>query len=539
MENQNQESGTGQQTINIQVPSADNIASRRSLIPLLFAAVIIFFFFNFFTVSCGGQKIGSVTGINLVTGTELKDRDMFSGRETKGEKIPSSTWAIIAFGAAIIGLGAFLIKEKREALIGAGAGAIGFGSLLILQFAIKSAIEKKAEGAIQTDFQFAYWAALIAMGIAGFVSYLRMQKTHNIVVSVTPQSPPSTTQNAENITQPISSINTIQQTNSFDIGEWFSKNKKIVIGIVGIAIILFGVYYFFIKHDPVKDAKNATSAFCDCSTKYNDAMIKANEEFIKSFDSYGFKKRQEARTKLQELQITANSENSNCNSIAQQKYSEKRNRYIADKELLEKFDFAYNAQSGSCNPANQTKLSSLYSEIENKITTIKDPLPDIEKIKSDLLGHKLLTWNFDALSEFNQASILKVTEGSNITEFQVKLHLVGFTNPTTDIHDAEILVTYSQSNDGWYFNDVKPIYYTQNYTAKVNDWTSISFRNLPKVSYTIIDNGQKFWVQDGSYGTKYKGGPGGDQYHLNSNEIYVMSREENPVTLVFKFTQTN
>jgi len=80
MENQNQESGTGQQTINIQVPSADNIASRRSLIPLLFAAVIIFFFFNFFTLSCGGQKVGSVTGINLVTGTELKDRDMFSGR---------------------------------------------------------------------------------------------------------------------------------------------------------------------------------------------------------------------------------------------------------------------------------------------------------------------------------------------------------------------------------------------------------------------------------------------------------------------------
>lgn len=217
MENQNQESGTGQQTINIQVPSADNIASRRSLIPLLFAAVIIFFFFNFFTVSCGGQKIGSVTGINLVTGTELKDRDMFSGRETKGEKIPSSAWAIIAFGAAIIGLGAFLIKEKREALIGTGAGAIGFGSLLILQFAIKSAIEKKA-GAIQTDFQFAYWAALIAMGIAGFISYLRMQKTHNIIVSVVPPSA-TTTLNTESDKQTQTSTDAVQQTNNFDIGE--------------------------------------------------------------------------------------------------------------------------------------------------------------------------------------------------------------------------------------------------------------------------------------------------------------------------------
>lgn len=188
MENQNQEGGLGRQTINIQVPSLDNLASRRSIIPLLFAVVIIFFFFNFFTVSCSGQEVGSLTGINLVTGTEFKYRDMFSGRETKGEKIPSNAWAIIAFGAAIVGLGAFLIKQKRDALIGTGAGAIGFGSLLILQFVINNAIEKESEGGLQANFEFAYWGALIAMGIAGFISYLRMKRTHNIVGSVRPPS---------------------------------------------------------------------------------------------------------------------------------------------------------------------------------------------------------------------------------------------------------------------------------------------------------------------------------------------------------------
>ncbi|GHT77865.1 hypothetical protein AGMMS50262_19890 [Bacteroidia bacterium] len=175
MENQHQESGTGQQTINIQVPSTDNIVRKRSLSSLLFAAVIIFFFFNFCTVSCSGQKVGSVTGINLVTGTELKNRDMFSGRETKGEEIPSNIWAIIAFGAAIIGLGTFLIKEKRGALIGAGAGATGFVSLLILQFVIKNSIEKEGQGVLQADFQFAYWVALIAMGITSYISYLRIK----------------------------------------------------------------------------------------------------------------------------------------------------------------------------------------------------------------------------------------------------------------------------------------------------------------------------------------------------------------------------
>ena len=57
-------------------------------------------------------------------------------------------------------------------------------------------------------------------------------------------------------------------------------------------------------------------------------------------------------------------------------------------DQLTKFDLAYNAQQGTCNPRNQSKLTSIYSEIESKISTIKDPEPDIEKIKSDLIGGK-------------------------------------------------------------------------------------------------------------------------------------------------------
>jgi hypothetical protein len=537
MENQNQGNVPGQQTINIQVPSADNIASRRSLIPLLFAIAIIFFFFNFFTVSCGGQKFESVKGINLVTGTQLKSQDMFSGGVTNGEKIPSSVWAVIAFGAAIIGLGAFLIKEKREAVIGTGTGAIGFGAMLILNFAVKNAIEKKAAGApIEVDFQFAYWGALIAMGIAGFISYLRMQKTHNVVAAV---APPSNLPNDNNPTQPETFGNTSQQSSNFDIGEWFGKNIKIIIGVLSICAVLWVAWYLILKPNPVKDAKNAAAAYCDCSTKYIDAIIAADEEFIKSFNNYSFNKRQEARNKLQELQNKVISEFANCNNFANQKYNEKRNKFIANKELLKKFDFAYSAQSSSCKPSNQSKLTPLYSDIEAKIVSIKDPLPDIEKIKTDLLGHKIFMWNFEALSEFNQATIQNVNENSNYAEFNIKLHLVGYLNPETDIHDAEMLVSYRQSNEGWTLSDIKPIYYTQNYIAPSNGWATINFSSLPRINYTISHNGQKFWIKDNYYGTKYKGGPDGDQYHLSSSEIYIMSREIKPITLTFKFTPNN
>ncbi|MCB0540604.1 MAG: hypothetical protein KDE33_24015 [Bacteroidetes bacterium] len=542
MENQNQQNQEQSQSINIQIPSADNIASRRPLIPAAFAFALFCFFFTFCDLKCtaNGQKLASVTGFELVTGTQLKDHDMMSGRETKGEKIPPSIWAILAFGAAVIGLGVFLIKEKREALVGTGAGAIGFCSLLILQFVAKSAIEKKTEGQLAAEFQFAYWVALLALGIAGWISYLRMKQTSNIVVNFTP--PPQSI--AENVLaessitpQQVQSSSSPQTTttseNGFDVAEWFKKNKKIAIGVITSFLVLFGVYRIFLKHDPERDGKSVAIAYCDCAEKANAGNIKANEEFLNSFSSYNFKKRQEARNKLEELKNPANTAQIECNNKAQIKYNELRNRYITNEEVQKKFDFAYTAQSGICNPSNQSKLNSMFAEIESKIATIKDPEPDIQKIKSDLIGKKIPGWNFDALSEFENAKISNTTHGSDRVEYTIDLHLVGFRSK--DPHDAQILVTYNQGADGWYYGDVKEIFITYINTAPVNNWKRVT--PLQNCTYSIIDNGQKFWVQDGSYGSKYKGGGSdGDTYYLRSSQIYIMSREDHPVDLVFKYT---
>lgn len=465
MENQNQENVTGQKTYNIQVPSAENIASRRPLIQLIFAIAIIFFFFNFFTVSCGSQKIGSVKGINLVTGTQLNSKDMYSGRETKGEKIPANAWAIIAFCAAIIGLGAYLIKEKREAAIGTGAGAIGFGSLLILQFVVKNAIEKQAGGSpIEIDFQFAYWGALIAMGIAGYINYIRMQMTHSIAKNI---SPPSTVSPQSDVNGSIENV--YQQTSNFDIGKWFGKNIKVVIGVFSICVVLFGVYYFFLKPNPIRDAKNLAAASCDCSTKYNDALIKVDKEFFKDFDDYGFKKREEARTKLQKLKNSAKSKYSKCDDEVSQDILTKITQYNTDKKLLDKFNSALKEQSQLCNPLNQSQLVSLNSEVENKILSIKDPLPNIKKIESDLLGHRIydpnryLWWDFDYLEEIKKFRIIHSFSNNNYAEFRIDLDLVGYNSGTK--YKAEILVKYILNGNGWKFQNVNATMY-----KKVGRW---------------------------------------------------------------------
>ena len=320
---------------------------------------------------------------------------------------------------------------------------------------------------------------------------------------------------------------------------WFKGNPRIVVAIGVFLVIFLSLYFIFIKDYPKKEGRELASELCNCYENYNKEISKTYNDFIDSFDSSKFKKRSEARKKLSDL--TNPIENSKYNSIdnINKKYERIRIKYSQNNKNLSKFETSYRENQNNCSNTGISEIQNLYSTIEKKIGTIKDPLPDIEKIKTDLLGHKILTWNCDALSEFKEASIIKLNEGSNFAEFHIKLHLVGYRNPTTDIHDADVLVIYIQSNEGWYFNDIKPIYYTQNYIAPSNSWATISFRNLPNVSYTIIHNGQKFWIKESYYGTKYKGGPDGDPYHLSSNEIYIMSRESGPVTLTFKFTPNN
>ena len=60
-------------SVNIQLPTVETIASKRSLIPVSFAVIIIFFFFSFVDFKCNGTTAESLTGYNLVFGTHLQN----------------------------------------------------------------------------------------------------------------------------------------------------------------------------------------------------------------------------------------------------------------------------------------------------------------------------------------------------------------------------------------------------------------------------------------------------------------------------------
>lgn len=161
-----------------------NTDKNRPLIPASFAFGIIFFFFTFCDFKCGEQKIGSVKGIDFVKGKELRTPEIFRDTEEPTKEIPPNMWAILAFGSAAIGLGVYLIKDKNEVRIGMIAGIVGFCSLLGLQYMLNELVEEKGKGRIDAEFQFGYWGALAALGVASLLSYLRMENADNEVVII-------------------------------------------------------------------------------------------------------------------------------------------------------------------------------------------------------------------------------------------------------------------------------------------------------------------------------------------------------------------
>jgi hypothetical protein len=185
-------------SVNIQVPTAESIAAKRSLIPFSFAAIIIFFFFSFVDFKCNGTTAESLTGYNLVFGTHLKNplnnalnqsQNIFdqldeNTNSTKqqasvdGDKVGPSVWAILALAAAIGGVAVFWKRKQVESLAGAALGIAGFISLIVLRSVIKSKVTDQTGGdfvQIETDFQFGYWMSLLAFIVAGGISILRLR----------------------------------------------------------------------------------------------------------------------------------------------------------------------------------------------------------------------------------------------------------------------------------------------------------------------------------------------------------------------------
>jgi hypothetical protein len=165
--------------------------------------------------------------------------------------------------------------------------------------------------------------------------------------------------------------------------KWLGKNPKILYLLGALVIAIIAVWLIFIKDYPKRDAKNLAIELCECYTTYDIETEKAYEDFLNNFENENFIKRNDARSNLNTITNPINSKKYECIELINNKYQSLKNIY--DYKDRGKFELAYMENQNNCSNTANSEISNLYSKIEKKIETIKDPEPDISKIKEDLI----------------------------------------------------------------------------------------------------------------------------------------------------------
>ena len=138
--------------------------------PALFALGLLCFLFPFVTVSCQGQKIVRLTGVQLVTGTTVHQPALFGAGQEK--KTDPNALAGIAALAALGGLTLTLCRGARTLLSGAVCGAAGACSLFLMKTTNDQSVRGQGIPGIELSYDTGFYlATLFFAGAAVWTFY--------------------------------------------------------------------------------------------------------------------------------------------------------------------------------------------------------------------------------------------------------------------------------------------------------------------------------------------------------------------------------
>jgi hypothetical protein len=149
---------------------------KKYLNPLFFVIVIICFFLPFFNLMCEQQKIASITGFELITGTTITTNNLNKSitripnstdemSKVKSDTVTPEPLALIAFLTAIIGLVISFFKKFSD-IGSAVAGLLGGLCLIFLSNVISDNILGKIQYVpLSVELALGYYIAMILFAI--------------------------------------------------------------------------------------------------------------------------------------------------------------------------------------------------------------------------------------------------------------------------------------------------------------------------------------------------------------------------------------
>jgi hypothetical protein len=155
----------------------EKIENIKKISPTIYGLAFICFFLPFTHISCQGEKIATLTGVQLVTGTTIEPPEMF-GNKREARQLDPEALAILAFLCTFGGAALSLLRGKNGVLASAITGCLGLISLLFLKAKIDNEVLREGEGALRVEYGIGLWLALLLFIAAiGFNVFLFCQLT--------------------------------------------------------------------------------------------------------------------------------------------------------------------------------------------------------------------------------------------------------------------------------------------------------------------------------------------------------------------------
>ncbi|PIR71965.1 MAG: hypothetical protein COU42_02990 [Candidatus Nealsonbacteria bacterium CG10_big_fil_rev_8_21_14_0_10_36_24] len=157
----------------------------KKISPAIYGLALVCFFLPFSHISCQGEKIATLTGVQLVTGTTIGSPEMsFGSRENR--QVDPEPLAILAFLCTFGGVGVSVLRGKKGVLASAITGCLGLTSLLLLRTKIDNEVLREGEGAFRVEYGIGFWLALLlfiaAIGLNAFLfSQLRKKEEETVI----------------------------------------------------------------------------------------------------------------------------------------------------------------------------------------------------------------------------------------------------------------------------------------------------------------------------------------------------------------------
>ncbi|MFT4523029.1 MAG: hypothetical protein ACI8ZN_001981 [Bacteroidia bacterium] len=460
-------------SININVPNG-TLKGNRKIVPIGYLLVLISFFFSFMNINCGGTKLASVSGIDLVIGDEIEKKDIaavsFDTTDFEVQTIKPNPFAIIAFGCSVLGLLLFFFKQAKESRNNMILSTIGFVSLVIIPFASNSFLTEKtsldsAFEVISISFQLGYFIALGLFLVIAIISYVGREK----VASSNPNLPQGIVEEDGQRTYRMSSPS--------DPIDWMMHHPKLIGGIV-LCLAAAGIYYY-INYAPNadRDGERAAEYICNCDEKLATQSDEYFHEMESKIKSGELSSGTEAMKLLKKKNYQLAKKHRKCRGAALKKRELLITEYRTSEGDNHRFIEAFDAKLKSCpDTTERNERNEFFAGLKTLIKTLPNPAPDATRIREDILGKNMAGWKLRLDEEIvelksDTGSFIELKDGTPSVKIKLTTKLKGI--KSEDYFVTHGVIVYTLSEDDWEIEDYQNDSIHAFYAVDNENWKDI------------------------------------------------------------------